>query len=108
MQIQKWLQSIMVQNLNCPCASGKTYLDCCGVFITHQKLPSTPKELMRSRYTAYYQVNTDYIARTMKSPAADHFDVKAAREWAKKIKLVMLISFGLPLLRESSSNYFKR
>ncbi len=70
----------------CPCGTGKTYLDCCGIFISNQKLPSTPEELMRSRYTAYNQVNIDYIMHTMKSPAADNFDAKAVQESAKKIK----------------------
>ena len=69
----------------CPCGTGKTYLDCCGIFISNQKIPSTPEELMRSRYTAYNQVNIDYIVHTMKSPAADNFDAETTQEWAKKI-----------------------
>ncbi len=75
----------MKRSQPCPCGTGKLYFDCCGPFITHQKIPATPEELMRSRYTAYTQVNLDYIAQTMKSPAADHFDVEAVREWAKKV-----------------------
>jgi len=69
----------------CPCGTGKSYTDCCGIFIAHQKIPSTPEELMRSRYTAYSQVNMDYIIQTMKSPAADNFDAEDARAWAKKV-----------------------
>ena len=38
---------------------------------------------MRSRYTAYTQANIDYIVHTMKSPAADHFDIESARQWAQ-------------------------
>lgn len=74
----------------CPCGTGKTYLDCCGIFISNQKVPLTPEELMRSRYTAYNQVNLDYIVQTMKSPAADNFDAKDAREWAKKVSWTRL------------------
>ena len=70
----------------CPCGTGKAYLDCCGAFISHQKKPATPEELMRSRYTAYTQVNIDYIVDTMKSPASDNFDKEARRASAKKIK----------------------
>src|SRR3990167_5308132 len=69
----------------CPCGTGKGYLDCCGIFISNQKIPSTPEELMRSRYTAYNQVNVDYIVQTMRSPAADNFDAEDAREWANKV-----------------------
>lgn len=47
-------------------------------FIPNQKILSTPEELMRSRYTAYNQVNIDYIARTMRSPAAAIKNIKNA------------------------------
>lgn len=41
---------------------------------------------MRSRYTAYTQANMDYIANTMKSPAADHFNASEAKEWAQQVE----------------------
>jgi SEC-C motif-containing protein len=69
---------------HCPCGTGKIYLHCCGKFISNQEIPATPEELMRSRYTAYQQADIDYIVQTMKSPAADNFDPKAAKEWAEK------------------------
>ena len=75
---------------HCPCGTGKSYIDCCGAFISNQKIPSTPEELMRSRYTAYTQVNLDYIIQTMKSPAADNFDAKDAQEWAIKASWIGL------------------
>jgi SEC-C motif-containing protein len=74
----------------CPCGTGKDYIDCCGIFISGQKSPPSPEALMRSRYTAYHEINLDYIVKTMKSPAADNFDVKAAGEWAKKINWTQL------------------
>jgi SEC-C motif-containing protein len=74
----------------CPCGTKREYMDCCGVFISHQKIPATPEELMRSRYTAYSQNNIEYIGETMKSPAADHFDPEATRERNKKITWVAL------------------
>jgi SEC-C motif-containing protein len=69
----------------CPCGTGKTYANCCGVFITHEKLPATPEELMRSRYTAFTQVNIEYIGETMKPPAAEKFNFDIAHAWASKI-----------------------
>jgi SEC-C motif domain protein len=81
---------------HCPCGTGKVYLDCCGIFISNQKIPSTPEELMRSRYTAYNQVNVDYIVHTMKSPAGDNFDAEGVREWAKKISWT-----GLEIIKTS-------
>lgn len=61
----------MIQD--CPCGSKKTFQECCERFISGQLFPVTPEELMRSRYTAYAVSNMDYIIRTMKPPAADHF-----------------------------------
>ena len=33
--------------------SGKPFKQCCEVFLSGNKTPKTPKQLMRSRYTAY-------------------------------------------------------
>jgi len=74
----------------CPCCSGKKYADCCGLFIDDAKLPATPEQLMRSRYTAYTQANVAYIARTMKSPAIDEFEEDDARAWALSVKWIKL------------------
>ena len=70
----------------CPCGSQKNYIECCGVFIEGKKKPLTPEALMRSRYVAYTQANMTYIAKTMKSPASDHFDAKLSGKWAKKVE----------------------
>jgi SEC-C motif domain protein len=71
---------------NCPCGSQKFYADCCGAFIDAGNIPATPEELMRSRYTAYAQVNIDYIERTMKPPASNGFNKDEARLWAQQVK----------------------
>lgn len=68
----------------CPCGTGKKYHMCCGLFISEKEAPTTPEELMRSRYTAYTEANIHYICLTMKSPAADNFDFKSAEAWAQK------------------------
>src|SRR5215204_6504161 len=75
---------------HCPCGTGKNYEDCCGMFISGQRLPPSAEALMRSRYTAYSLANIDYIAQTMKSPAADNFNIEATREWAEKIRWTQL------------------
>jgi SEC-C motif domain protein len=76
--------------MNCPCGSELPYQTCCGLFIEHNQTPSTPEQLMRSRYTAYSLANIDYIARTMKSPAADHFDAVGARKWSESVEWLRL------------------
>lgn len=82
----------------CPCSTGKSYLDCCGAFISGQKLPSTPEELMRSRYTAYHQAEIDYIAKTMQSPAADNFNAEETKRWANDVTWV-----GLEVINSNSN-----
>jgi SEC-C motif-containing protein len=70
---------------NCPCGTGKTYADCCGPFLSQQKNPSTPEELMRSRFTAYSSADDAYIAATMKAPASNRSDPATVRERMDKI-----------------------
>lgn len=47
----------------CPCCSGKTFAKCCRPFLDGQPAP-TAEALMRSRYCAYQQNNTDYLLAT--------------------------------------------
>lgn len=75
---------------NCPCGSGKSYSECCEVFISGQQQPGTPEQLMRSRYSAYHQGKFDYIINTMKPPAADHFDLEEAKKSAALIRWTRL------------------
>lgn len=45
---------------------------------------------MRSRYSAYHQRNFEYIMRTMKPPAADHFDIEDAKKSSDTIRWTRL------------------
>ena len=74
----------------CPCGSSKNYNQCCEPFITAIKLPHTPEELMRSRYSAYTRANIDYIANTMKAPANLDFNPVEAKSWAAEVKWLKL------------------
>jgi len=69
----------------CPCGTNKTYSECCDKFISGQMRPTTPEELMRSRYTAYTQANIDYIIQTMQGAALKGFDAESAQLWAKQV-----------------------
>ena len=48
----------------CPCESGIKFEECCDLFISGQKMPSTALALMRSRYVAYVIHATDYLLAT--------------------------------------------
>lgn len=76
---------------HCPCCSGKSFQDCCDMFISGKQLPHTPEQLMRSRYTAYTLANIDYIIKTMKPPALDQLgDAQEARDWSQQQTWVKL------------------
>jgi SEC-C motif-containing protein len=47
----------------CPCGGG-AYTQCCGRFISGEKVPQTALELMRSRYTAYTMQDDAYLQST--------------------------------------------
>lgn len=84
---------------NCPCGKNETYAACCEKYISGAEIPSTPEDLMRSRYTAYSKANIDYIQQTMKSPAADNYDPVEAKKWAQSTKWL-----GLKVLKSSQDN----
>ncbi|MDH5601351.1 MAG: YchJ family metal-binding protein [Gammaproteobacteria bacterium] len=45
----------------CPCGSEQVFEACCGKFINNKEYPSTPEQLMRSRYSAYVLKNENYL-----------------------------------------------
>jgi SEC-C motif-containing protein len=49
---------------SCPCGSGQVFGACCGPYLSGREKPPTAEALMRSRYTAFVQNDTAYIART--------------------------------------------
>ncbi len=54
----------MNNDMKCPCGSSLTLQDCCGQYINGYAPAPTAQALMRSRYVAYVQVNTDYLMKT--------------------------------------------
>lgn len=76
--------------MKCACNPDQQYDDCCGRFISGRETPTTPEELMRSRYTAYTQADITYIGNTMKPPALDDFNAEEALRWAKSSKWLKL------------------
>ncbi len=85
----------------CNCGTIKNYTDCCGMYITNSKLPQTPEELMRSRYTAYANCNIEYIAKTMCDKALKGFNLKSVKLWARHIKWLKLEVLDQWLISES-------
>jgi len=48
----------------CPCGSGNTLPDCCAHYLAGRACAPTAEHLMRSRYTAYVQLNAPYLLAT--------------------------------------------
>lgn len=80
----------MTETIQCPCHSTKTLNECCAPFIEGQKLPATPEELMRSRYTAFCFKNMDYLETTTDPENMESFDREANEDWASKAKFLKL------------------
>lgn len=74
----------------CNCDSNKDYQYCCGPYILGTKLPDSPEQLMRSRYTAYSSGNIGYIANSMCGKALHGFNMQEAKDWAKSVSWLRL------------------
>lgn len=70
----------------CPCDSGKPFADCCEVYISGKRLPHTPEQLMRSRYSAFQVMDIDYIGNTMRGPALKDYSKLETENWARSIE----------------------
>lgn len=78
------MMTALSQPLLCPCGTGNSYADCCGVFISGKQHAPSPETLMRSRYSAFTLANIPYLVQTMEGPAAKNFDPLSALQWAKQ------------------------
>ncbi len=67
----------------CPCKSKLTYGTCCRPYHKGKAKPNTAEQLMRSRYSAYFFRDVDYLVETT------HPDV---RVWGLKRELVKSIN----------------
>lgn len=93
-----------MNKIKCPCYSHKDYSSCCGLFISGKENPTTPEELMRSRYTAYTMANIDYIRNTMRDDALIGFQEMDAKHWAKHVIWIKLHVFE-STLENSNTGY---
>jgi len=58
--------------MECPCHSQKNYDKCCEPFHKKKTTPSSPLELMRSRYSAYALNLSQYLIETT-HPCSPHY-----------------------------------
>jgi SEC-C motif-containing protein len=77
--------------LGCYCDSGLEFKVCCGKFLDKIEVPSTPEELMRSRYSAYKIKNIDYLVETTHPDYRKYYSRKSISNWANSVVFMKLM-----------------
>ena len=84
----------------CPCGSGLAYGACCEPVIRGERPAETAEQLMRSRYSAYVKVETDFIFDTTHPEHREGYDHDGTRQWAESsewlgLEIVSTVAGGL-------------
>lgn len=75
----------------CPCGSTLTYTSCCHPFINSEKLPCSPEQLMRSRFSAYAIKDAQYLFNTYATVKQVNHSVSEIQSWANECVWIALI-----------------
>lgn len=70
--------------MSCPCGSEQTFDQCCGPIIAGEREAPTAEALMRARYTAYTQVETDFLLASLHPEHREEHDEDSVRQWAQE------------------------
>ena len=74
----------------CPCGSSLPFNACCQLYITQQVSPSSPEQLMRSRFSAYATKNGQYIFDTYAASQRLKQSVTDIQTWADECSWLAL------------------
>lgn len=66
----------------CACGTGLAYAECCQPIIKGQRPAETAEALMRARYAAYVNVETDFIFESTHAKHREGYDHDGTRTWA--------------------------
>ena len=69
--------------MQCPCSSQIEFNQCCEPILNGEE-PKTAEALMRARYTAYTQVNMDFIEKTHDPSTIKKIDMRENQAWAEQ------------------------
>ena len=69
--------------MECPCGSPQAYDECCRPVIQGERPAATAEELMRARYSAYTQVEMDFLFESLHPDRRDDSDRDGGRDWAE-------------------------
>lgn len=77
----------------CPCGSVLPFSQCCEPLISRQQVAQTPEQLMRSRYSAYFIKNEDYLLDSWHaSTRPDTLSLASDTTQWKKLKIISAAS----------------
>ena len=67
----------------CPCASGKTFGECCGPIISGAVKAPTAEVLMRARYSSYASHDIAFLRKSSCEEQRQSFDEAASKSWSE-------------------------
>ncbi|MBU8869939.1 MAG: YchJ family protein [Gemmatimonadales bacterium] len=73
----------MEEEMDCPCGSQLAFDECCHPIISGDRPATTAEELMRARYSAYTQVEMDFLFDSLHPDQRDENDREGVRDWAE-------------------------
>jgi SEC-C motif-containing protein len=73
----------MEMQMNCPCGSAAEYAACCEPIIKGTSPAATAEQLMRARYSAYTQVEMEFLQESLHPDSRGDSDPEGARDWAQ-------------------------
>ncbi|MFW7381372.1 MAG: YchJ family protein [Oligoflexus sp.] len=66
----------------CPCGSKKPFNSCCGLYVQQGIAAPDPEALMRSRYTAFYLNDIEYLKKTWHPETCpEELDAEEPSKW---------------------------
>jgi len=74
----------------CPCGSGILLTECCQPFLNGDARPETAEQLMRSRFTAFFLGDEDYIILTTHPAKRKDDDIHSIRNTIRNCKWLEL------------------
>jgi len=74
----------------CICGNNKDYDECCGAIIEGKEKAKTPKELMRSRYSAYVKADGRYLVISAVKENRYEDDAQLIEEFSNSVKWLKL------------------
>ena len=74
----------------CICGNEQNYQECCGAIIEGKRRPSSPEELMRSRYSAYVRGDGRYLVISAVKENRYEDDAELIEEFSASVEWLKL------------------